>query len=314
MKLTKTAPADLPTQRPNVSQTEMAQEQHLLRAAGALLAYGIDPLADAFSIDPAKAVASARAAAAALGRAPGDTTAASAATSRPVPVDPMEAARLAAAQIARQPGVSTGESAATAPPSAGGAATTEADRAAAAAAFAASLTGHKRSRWGEGSTQLVAVGDGGGTGGASSAAAKNQQALVVSQLSDKLAAFRHKQTEAVKNAKPADIAALKEVHERLESAARDGRIDAFFEANQEFHKKILDKMLHDWKEDEPDFLVVTDGHRNLYSPRKLPFERVMESVTLPGGKGKTFNIYIKEGDPCNIKMQDVCSLSNRYLI
>ena len=167
-----------------------SSEQLLLRAAGALLAYGIDPLADAFSIDPAKAVASARAAAAALGRAPGDTTAASAATSRPAPVDPMEAARLAAAQIARQLGASTGESAATAAPSAGGATTTEADRAAAAAAFAASLTGHKRSRWGEGSTQLVAVGDGGGTGGASSAASKSQQALVVSQLSDKLAAFR----------------------------------------------------------------------------------------------------------------------------
>ena len=52
--------------------------------------------------------------------------------------------------------------------------------------------------------------------------------------------------EAVKNAKPADIAALKEIHERLESAARDGRIDAFFEANQEFHKKIQELSGNRW--------------------------------------------------------------------
>lgn len=44
--------------------------------------------------------------------------------------------------------------------------------------------------------------------------------------------------EAVKRAKAADMTALRVIHERLESAARDGRIDAFFEANQEFHKKI----------------------------------------------------------------------------
>ena len=52
--------------------------------------------------------------------------------------------------------------------------------------------------------------------------------------------------EAVKNAKPADITALKEIHERLESAARDGRIDAFFEANQEFHKKIQELSGNRW--------------------------------------------------------------------
>ena len=52
--------------------------------------------------------------------------------------------------------------------------------------------------------------------------------------------------EAVKNAKPIDIAALKEIHERLESAARDGRIDAFFEANQEFHKKIQELSGNRW--------------------------------------------------------------------
>jgi len=45
-------------------------------------------------------------------------------------------------------------------------------------------------------------------------------------------------TEAIGRAKSADIARLKKIHEQLESAARDGRIDAFFEANQEFHRQI----------------------------------------------------------------------------
>jgi DNA-binding GntR family transcriptional regulator len=52
--------------------------------------------------------------------------------------------------------------------------------------------------------------------------------------------------EAVNRASPADIAALGEIHERLESAARDGRIDAFFEANQEFHRKIQELSGNRW--------------------------------------------------------------------
>jgi DNA-binding GntR family transcriptional regulator len=52
--------------------------------------------------------------------------------------------------------------------------------------------------------------------------------------------------EAVKRAKPADISALKSIHEQLESAARDGRIDAFFESNQEFHKKIQELSGNRW--------------------------------------------------------------------
>lgn len=52
--------------------------------------------------------------------------------------------------------------------------------------------------------------------------------------------------EAVKRAKPADISALKNIHEQLEAAARDGRIDAFFESNQEFHKKIQELSGNRW--------------------------------------------------------------------
>ncbi len=53
-------------------------------------------------------------------------------------------------------------------------------------------------------------------------------------------------TEAVRRAKPADIGALKIIHEQLESAARDGRIDAFFESNQEFHRKIQELSGNRW--------------------------------------------------------------------
>ncbi|MDX9944942.1 MAG: GntR family transcriptional regulator [Azonexus sp.] len=52
--------------------------------------------------------------------------------------------------------------------------------------------------------------------------------------------------EAVKRARAADLTVLRGIHERLESAARDGRIDAFFEANQEFHKKIQELSGNRW--------------------------------------------------------------------
>lgn len=52
--------------------------------------------------------------------------------------------------------------------------------------------------------------------------------------------------EAVQRAKPADIGALKHIHAELEAAARDGRIDAFFEANQEFHRKIQELSGNRW--------------------------------------------------------------------
>lgn len=52
--------------------------------------------------------------------------------------------------------------------------------------------------------------------------------------------------EAIDRAKAADIKTLKLIHERLESAARDGRIDAFFEANQEFHRKIQELSGNRW--------------------------------------------------------------------
>jgi DNA-binding GntR family transcriptional regulator len=44
--------------------------------------------------------------------------------------------------------------------------------------------------------------------------------------------------DAVRQAKPADIAELNDIHACLESAADERQIDAFFEVNQEFHKRI----------------------------------------------------------------------------
>ncbi|WP_265947061.1 GntR family transcriptional regulator [Dechloromonas sp. A34] len=52
--------------------------------------------------------------------------------------------------------------------------------------------------------------------------------------------------EAVRRAKLADIRALKAIHERLEVAAKEGRIDAFFEANQEFHRLIQELANNRW--------------------------------------------------------------------
>lgn len=52
--------------------------------------------------------------------------------------------------------------------------------------------------------------------------------------------------EAVRRAGPADIRDLKSIHDRLEAAARDGRIDAFFEANQEFHRRIQELSGNRW--------------------------------------------------------------------
>jgi len=52
--------------------------------------------------------------------------------------------------------------------------------------------------------------------------------------------------DAVSRARPAEIRELKSIHETLESAARDGRIDAFFEANQAFHKRIQELANNRW--------------------------------------------------------------------
>ncbi|HSG22509.1 MAG TPA: GntR family transcriptional regulator [Azonexus sp.] len=51
---------------------------------------------------------------------------------------------------------------------------------------------------------------------------------------------------AVQLAKPADIRDLKSIHEKLELAAKESRIDAFFEANQEFHRRIQELTNNRW--------------------------------------------------------------------
>jgi DNA-binding GntR family transcriptional regulator len=52
--------------------------------------------------------------------------------------------------------------------------------------------------------------------------------------------------EAVKRAKAADLTALRAIHDKLEAAARETRVDAFFEANQEFHRKIQELSGNRW--------------------------------------------------------------------
>jgi DNA-binding GntR family transcriptional regulator len=52
--------------------------------------------------------------------------------------------------------------------------------------------------------------------------------------------------DAVRNAKPSDIKALRATHDRLEAASRDGEITAFFEANQAFHRQIQELAGNRW--------------------------------------------------------------------
>ncbi len=52
--------------------------------------------------------------------------------------------------------------------------------------------------------------------------------------------------DAVREADKADVDALKVIHGNLEKAAREGRIDAFFEANQEFHRRIQELANNRW--------------------------------------------------------------------
>ena len=52
--------------------------------------------------------------------------------------------------------------------------------------------------------------------------------------------------EAVKRAKAADLTAFRVIHEKLEAAAREARVDAFFEANQEFHRMIQELSGNRW--------------------------------------------------------------------
>lgn len=52
--------------------------------------------------------------------------------------------------------------------------------------------------------------------------------------------------EAVKRATQADVAGLAAIHEQLEAAAREGRIPAFFEANQAFHRRIQELAANRW--------------------------------------------------------------------
>jgi DNA-binding GntR family transcriptional regulator len=52
--------------------------------------------------------------------------------------------------------------------------------------------------------------------------------------------------DALRRAKPADIRELRDIHEQLEAAAREGRITAFFEANQAFHRRLQELADNRW--------------------------------------------------------------------
>lgn len=52
--------------------------------------------------------------------------------------------------------------------------------------------------------------------------------------------------EALRRAQPDDLDELESLHDKLERAARDGKIQRFFEINQEFHRRIQELAGNRW--------------------------------------------------------------------
>lgn len=52
--------------------------------------------------------------------------------------------------------------------------------------------------------------------------------------------------EAMRRAEPDDIDELEALHDKLERAARDGKIQRFFDTNQEFHRKLQELAGNRW--------------------------------------------------------------------
>ncbi|OQS04315.1 Argonaute1 (AGO1) [Thraustotheca clavata] len=70
--------------------------------------------------------------------------------------------------------------------------------------------------------------------------------------------------------------------------------------------KVLTVLIANLKQEFPDHCVVNDGRRNLYSSTKLPFDNRIFKCTLENdARSKVFDVYVKEADPCNVRMEQV---------
>jgi DNA-binding GntR family transcriptional regulator len=83
--------------------------------------------------------------------------------------------------------------------------------------------------------------------------------------------------EATERARPEDVRRLESIHETLERFAEAGNLDRFFEANQDFHRALLDLAGNRWLAQ-----VIQDLRRVLRLTRHhslLARGRVRESLT-----------------------------------
>ncbi|KAG3182601.1 Protein argonaute-2 [Phytophthora cactorum] len=75
--------------------------------------------------------------------------------------------------------------------------------------------------------------------------------------------------------------------------------------------KIMAALMAELKRQFPDVHVVSDARKNIYAPRRLPFQnQEFGSLTLPedGGRAREFSAVVKEADPVAIRMQQLDEL------
>ncbi|UIZ23911.1 hypothetical protein KXD40_009570 [Peronospora effusa] len=72
--------------------------------------------------------------------------------------------------------------------------------------------------------------------------------------------------------------------------------------------KIMKSLMAELERQFPTVKVVSDARKNIYAPRRLPFERQeFKDLKLPddGGRAKEFSAIVKEADPVAIRMQQL---------
>ncbi|ETP24233.1 hypothetical protein F441_02729, partial [Phytophthora nicotianae CJ01A1] len=75
--------------------------------------------------------------------------------------------------------------------------------------------------------------------------------------------------------------------------------------------KIMAALLAELKRQFPDFMVVSDARKNIYAPRRLPFQlQEFSGLTLPddGDRAREFSATVREADPVAIRMQQLDEL------
>ncbi|OWZ16857.1 Argonaute1 [Phytophthora megakarya] len=80
--------------------------------------------------------------------------------------------------------------------------------------------------------------------------------------------------------------------------------------------KIMAALMTEMRSQFPDILVVSDARRNIYAPRRLPFQiQEFPNLKLPddGGRARDFSATVKEADPVAIRMHQLEELFNGRL-